>query len=69
MGGTWGLLEGVKPLDVHQDPIHHHLLGEHLEDDESSFEAAVFKRPAEPLGVLLEGVAEPLGMAEPLEAV
>ena len=50
------------------------LVGERLEDDESSFEAAVFKGPAEPLGALLEGAAEPLdailwGLAEPLEAV
>ena len=37
------------------------LVGEHLEDDESSFEAAVFKRPSEPLGALLRGAAEPLG--------
>ena len=47
------------------------LVGEHLKDDESSFEVAVFKGPAEPLGVLLEGAAEPLdailwGLAEPL---
>ena len=50
------------------------LVGERLEDDESSFEAAVFKGPAEPLGALLEGAAEPLdailwGLAELLEAV
>ena len=50
------------------------LEGEHLEDDESSLEVAVFKGPAEPLGALLEGAAEPLdaifgGLAEPLEAV
>ena len=50
------------------------LVGERLEDDESSFEAAVFKGPAEPLGALLEGAAEPLdailwGLAEPLKAV
>ena len=50
------------------------LVGEHLEDDESSFEVAVFKGPAEPLGALLEGAAEPLdaslwGLADPLEAV
>ena len=50
------------------------LVGERLENDESSFEAAVFKGPAEPLGALLEGAAEPLdailwGLAEPLEAV
>ena len=50
------------------------LVGERLEDDESSFEAAVFKGPAEPFGALLEGAAEPLdailwGLVEPLEAV
>ena len=50
------------------------LVGEHLEDDESSFEVEVFKGSAEPLGALLEGAAEPLdailwGLAEPLEAV
>ena len=47
------------------------LVGERLEDDEPSFEAAVFKGPAEPLGALLEGFAEPLhailwGLAGPL---
>ena len=36
------------------------LVGDHLEDDESSFEVAVFKGPAEPLGALLEGATEPL---------
>ena len=50
------------------------LVGEHLEDDESSFEVAVFKGPAEPLGALLEGAAESLdvilgGLVEPLDAV
>ena len=50
------------------------LVGERLEDDESSFEAALFKGPAESLGTLLAGAAEPLaailwGLAEPLEAV
>ena len=50
------------------------LVGEHIEDDESIFEVAVFKGPAEPLGALLEGAAEPLdailwGLAAPLEAV
>ena len=60
-----------KHLDVHQDPIHPIILAF---DDESSFEAAVFKGPAEPLGALLEGAAEPLdailwGLVEPLEAV
>ena len=50
------------------------LVGEHLDDDESSFKVTVFKGPAEPLGAILEGAAEPLdailgGLAEPLEAV
>ena len=50
------------------------LVGEHLKDDEPSFEAGDFKGPAEPLGALLEGAAEPLdailwGSAEPLKAV
>ena len=36
------------------------LVGERLEDDELSLEAAVFKGPAESLGALLEGAAEPL---------
>ncbi len=35
------------------------LVVERLEDDESSFEAEVFKGPAEPLGALLEGAPEP----------
>ena len=48
--------------------------GEHLEDDESSFEVAIFKGPAESLGAHLEGAAEPLDailwwLAEPIEAV
>ena len=50
------------------------VVGEHLKDDESSFKAAVFKGPAEPLGALLEGATEPFdailwGLAEPIEAV
>ena len=50
------------------------LEGEHLEDDGSTFEVAIFKGPAELLGALLEGAAEPLdailwGLAESLEAV
>ena len=79
-GGTWGLLEGAErlgcenPSTYNSTPSTLTLEGEHLEDDESSFEAAVFKGPAEPLGALLEGAAEPLdamlwGLAEPLEAV
>ena len=49
-------------------------VGDLLDDDKSSFEGAVFKGPAEPLGAVLEGTAEPLeavleGSAEALEAV
>ena len=80
LGGTWGLLEGVEclgcenPSTSTRTPSTFTLVGEHLEDDESSFEAAVFKGPAEPLGVHLKGAAEPLdailwGLAEPLEAI
>ena len=80
LGGTWGLLEAAerlgceKPSTSTRTPSTLTLVGEHLEDDESSFEVAVFKGPAEPLGALLEGAAEPLdaifwGLAEPLEAV
>ena len=62
-----------KHLGVTRTPSTLTLVGERLED-ESSFEAAVFKEPAEPLGALLEGAAEPLdailwGLVEPLEAV
>ena len=80
LGGTWGLLEGVERLGCEnpststRTPSTLTLVGERLEDDESSFEAAVFKGPAEPLAALLEGAAESLddilwGLAEPLEAV
>ena len=80
LGGTCGLLEGVEclgcenPSTSTRTPSTLTLVGEHLEDDESSFEVAVFKGPAEPLGALLEGAAEPLdailwGLAEPLQAV
>ena len=80
LGGTWGLLEGVEHLGCENPSTSTGtlstltLVGEHLEDDESSFKVAVFKGPAEPLGTLLEGAAEPLdailwGLAEPLEAV
>ena len=80
LGGTWGLLEGMgrlgceNPLTSTRTPSTLTLVGEHFEDDESSFEVAVFKGPAEPLGALLEGAAEPLdaifwGLAEPLEAI
>ena len=86
LGGTWGLLEGAEclgcenPSTSTRTPSTLTLVGEHLEDDESSFEVAVFKGFAEPLGALLEGATEPLdaiwgggggggGLAEPLEAV
>ena len=79
LGGTWGLLEGVERLGCENPSTSTRtsstltLVGEHLEDDDSSFEAAVFKGPAEPLGALLEGAAEPYailgGLAEPLEAI
>ena len=80
LGGTWGLLETVERLGCKtpsastRTPSTLTLVGEHLEDDESSFEAAVFKGLAEPLGALLEGAAEPLGAplegaAEPLGAL
>ena len=67
LGGTWGLLEGMErlgcenPLTSVRTPSTLTLVGEHLDDDESSFEVTVFKRPAEPLGALLEGAAEPGG--------
>ena len=76
LGGTWGLLEGVdeNPLMSTRTPSTLTLVGEHLEDDKSSFKVVVFKGPAEPLGALLEGAAKPLdaifwGLAEPQEAV
>ena len=51
-----------------------HQTGQKTGSKESSFEVAVFKGPAEPLGALLEGAAEPLdailwGLVEPLESV
>ena len=68
---AWGAKTPQRPT---RTPSTLTLVGEHLEDDESSFKAAVFKGPAEPLGALLEGAAEPLdailwGLAEPIEAV
>ena len=80
MGGTWGLLEEVERLVCENSSTSTRTLstltlaGKHLEDDESSFEVAVFKGPAETLGALLGGAAEPLdailwGLAEPLQAV
>ena len=80
LDGIWGLLEDVERLGCEnpststRTPSTLTLVGERLEDDESSFEAAVFNGPAEHLGALLEGAAEPLdailwGLAELLEAV
>ena len=52
LGGTWGLLEGVEclgcenPSTSTRTPSTLTLVGEHLDDDESSFEVAVFKGPA-----------------------
>ena len=76
----WYLLEGVErlghknPLTSTRTPSTLTLVGEHLEDDKSSFEVAVFKGPAEPLGALLKRAAESLdailgGLAELLEAI
>ena len=59
LSGTWGLLEGAERLGCEnpstsaRTPSTLTLVGECLEDDESSFEATVFKGPAEPLGALL----------------
>ena len=61
LGGTWGLLEGVERLGYENPSTSTRtlstltLVGEHLEDDESSFEVAVFKGPAEPLSPVLIG--------------
>ena len=77
LGGTWDLQEGEERLGGENHsrstttPSTLTLVGERLKDVESSFEAAVFKGPAEPLGGLLEGAAKPLdailwGLAEPL---
>ena len=64
LGGTWDLLEEMERLGCEnpststRTPSALTLEGEHLKDDESSLEVAVFKRPAEPLGVLLKGVCD-----------
>ena len=66
LGGTWGLLEGVEHLGCEnpststRTPSTLTLVSEHLEDNESSFKATVFKGLDEPLSVLLEGATEPL---------
>ena len=58
LGGSWGLLEGAErlgcknPSKSTRTPSTLTLVGEHPEDDESSFEAAVFKGPAEPLDAI-----------------
>ena len=49
LGGTWGLLEGVERLGCENPsaytttPSTLTLIGDRLEDDESSFEAAVLR--------------------------
>ena len=64
LGGTWCLRKNP------WTPSTLTLVGERLKDDESSFEAAVFKGPAEPVDALLEGTAEPLDAGiDGLEAV
>ena len=61
LGGTWGLLEEAERLGCENPSTSTRILstltlvGEHLEDDESSFEVAVFKGPAEPLSPVLIG--------------
>ena len=58
-------LEGVERLGCEnpststRTPSTLTLEGEHLKEDESSLEVAVFKGPAEPLCALLEGAADP----------
>ena len=80
LGGAWAPPEGAERLGCTNPSTSTRTLptltvvGELLDDDESSFEDAVFKGPAEPLGPVLEGTAEPLevvleGSAEPLEAI
>ena len=59
------------PRHTHTPPFT--LVGEHPNDDGSSFEGTVFKGPAESYGSVLEGLAEPLGPVlegptEPLDA-
>ena len=54
LGGTWGLLEVAERLGCKKNststrtPSTLTLEGEHLKEDESSLEVAVFKGPAEP---------------------
>ena len=68
LGGTWGLLEGVERLGCKNPSTSARtsstltLVGEHLDYDDSALEVTVFKGPAEPLGALLEGAAELLGI-------
>ena len=56
----WSVWGAKTPRRPTRTPSTLTLVGEHLEVDESPFEAAVFKGPAEPLGALLRGAAEPL---------
>ena len=80
LGEAWVLPEGAEHLGCTNPSTSTRTLptltavGELLNEDESSFEDAVFKGPAEPLDVVFKGPAEPLGpvlegTAEPLEVV
>ena len=80
LGGVWVQPEGAERLGCTNPSTSTRTLptltavGELLNEDESSFEDAVFKGPAEPLDVVFKGPAEPLGpvlegTAKPLEAV
>ena len=77
LGGAWVQPEGAERLGCTNHSTSTRTLptlaavGELLDEDESSFEDAVFKGPAEPLCPVLEGTVEPLeavlgGSAEPL---
>ena len=61
LGGAWVPPEGAERLGCTNPLTSTRTLptltavGELLDDDESSFEDAVFKGPAEPLGAVLEG--------------
>ena len=80
LGGAWVPPEGGERLGCTNPSTSTSTLptlttvGELLDEDESSFEDAFFKGPAEPLSVVFNGPAEPLapvleGTTEPSEAV
>ena len=66
LSGAWVPPEGAERLECTNTSTSTRTLptltavGELLDEDESSFEDAVFKGRAEPLGPVLEGTAEPL---------